>query len=92
MTERKLSLGIHCLQLNSIVCLIPQTRGDEEVQPNDDEQDNPSPKAVAGDTQASMGGSAVASGAPGDAKRRALEPSEAAGSDSIRQSAPLQGG
>ena len=71
---------------------MPQIRGDEEVQPVDEGQDIPSLNAEAGDALANTGVSTVSSGAPGDAKRRALEPSEAAGSDSIRQSASLQVG
>ena len=40
-------------------------------------------------TNAGTGGSAVASGAPGDAKRRALDVSEAESTDKIRQPASL---
>jgi len=69
---------------------MPQIRGDEEVQPVVEGQDIPSLNAEAGDAMANTGGSAVSSGAPGDAKRRALEASAAAGSDSIRQPASLQ--
>jgi hypothetical protein len=74
------------MTLFSLLCV----RGDELAQPLGDDNDGADESMARAGGGTGTAASAVASGAPGDAKRRALDNSEAETVDKIRQPASLQ--